>query len=116
MNQPAILRFHSAALARNSGTGPTNWLETPSTAWRPGLLCLDEPLSALDDATREEMYEVIRSVRRHTGVTALHVTHNMAEARVLADRILTTECAGGSGWTIKNLDRSLAKTSSGEVE
>lgn len=51
----------------------------------PGVLCLDEPLSALDDATREEMYVLLKSVRERTGVTTLHITHSHAEARRLGD-------------------------------
>jgi ABC-type sugar transport system ATPase subunit len=54
-------------------------------ACRPGILCLDEPLSALDEETRGEMYGVLRAVREHTGVTALHVTHNRAEACALGN-------------------------------
>src|SRR5262249_38668168 len=54
----------------------------------PPVLLLDEPLSALDDETRAEMYTLLRSVQRLTGVTALHVTHSLAEAKALADRIL----------------------------
>ena len=34
------------------------------------------------------MYSLLRSVQRHTGVTVLHVTHNWAETRMLADRVL----------------------------
>lgn len=56
-------------------------------ACRPELLLLDEPLSALDDETRGEMYKLLKSVREHTGVTTLHVTHNMEEAGRLADRV-----------------------------
>ncbi|MBI5384804.1 MAG: ABC transporter ATP-binding protein [Verrucomicrobia bacterium] len=56
-------------------------------ASRPGILCLDEPLSALDDDTREEMYALLDSVRRYTGVTTLHVTHHLGEAERLADVI-----------------------------
>jgi len=52
-------------------------------AANPAVLCLDEPLSALDDATREEMYQVLQSVREHTHVTTLHITHSRAEARRL---------------------------------
>jgi len=55
---------------------------------RPGILCLDEPLNALDDDTRQEMYKLLGEVRRSTGVTILHVTHNREEAEQLADRIL----------------------------
>src|SRR6185369_6362689 len=53
----------------------------------PGILCLDEPLSALDDETREEMHDLLRSVRERTGVTALHVTHHLSDAQKLADKI-----------------------------
>ena len=56
-------------------------------SFRPRVLLLDEPLSALDDETRQEMYALLRSVQRQTGVTALHVTHNRSEATVLADRL-----------------------------
>jgi molybdate/tungstate transport system ATP-binding protein len=55
---------------------------------RPGVLCLDEPLSALDDETRQEMYELLENVRQSTSVTILHVTHNLDEAEQLADKIL----------------------------
>jgi ABC-type sugar transport system ATPase subunit len=57
-------------------------------AARPDILCLDEPLSALDEETREEMYTLLDRVRRHTGVTTLHVTHHSAEAERLADRVV----------------------------
>jgi ABC-type sugar transport system ATPase subunit len=56
-------------------------------AFRPKVLLLDEPLSALDEDTREEMYGLLRLVRRQTGVTALHVTHSATEAHKLADRV-----------------------------
>jgi ABC-type sugar transport system ATPase subunit len=55
---------------------------------RPQILCLDEPLSALDDATREEMYGLLPSVRRLASVTTLHITHNRGEASRLADVVL----------------------------
>jgi len=56
-------------------------------AIRPGFLCLDEPLSALDEDTREGMYQLLESIRRQTGVTILHVTHHPGEAERLASRI-----------------------------
>jgi ABC-type sugar transport system ATPase subunit len=54
-------------------------------AMRPEVLLFDEPLSALDDDTRHEMYDLIRAVRKQMTVTVLHVTHNRAEAESLAD-------------------------------
>lgn len=56
-------------------------------AMRPGVLLLDEPLSALDEETRAEMYELLQAVKRHTAVTVLHITHSRSEAQHLADRI-----------------------------
>jgi ABC-type sugar transport system ATPase subunit len=56
-------------------------------SFRPEILLLDEPLSAVDEDTREEMYELLCRVQNETRVTALHVTHNSAEARVLAQSL-----------------------------
>jgi ABC-type sulfate/molybdate transport systems ATPase subunit len=54
-------------------------------SFQPQILCLDEPLSALDDETRAEMRSVLRTIREATDVTVLHVTHNLSDARQLAD-------------------------------
>ncbi len=56
-------------------------------AMRPDVLFFDEPFSALDDDTRQEMYGLLRLVRSQMAVTVLHVTHNRAEAECLADLI-----------------------------
>lgn len=63
-------------------------------AFRPGILCLDEPLSALDDETRMEMYDLLETVSARTGVTVLHVTHHLGEAERLADIILRVHDGG----------------------
>jgi len=55
-------------------------------SFRPSVLLLDEPLSALDETTRYEMHELLRRVKASTGVTTLHVTHSVSEAESLADR------------------------------
>lgn len=57
-------------------------------SFHPQVLLLDEPLSALDDDTRADMYRLLRSVQHRTGVTALHVTHSQSEAAKLADKLL----------------------------
>ncbi|SEG55782.1 sulfonate transport system ATP-binding protein [Methylobacterium sp. 190mf] len=58
---------------------------------RPGLLALDEPLGALDALTRIGMQDLIERIWRAQGFTALLVTHDVAEAVALADRILVVE-------------------------
>lgn len=57
-------------------------------AFQPSLLLLDEPLSALDEATRIEMHAVLRAVREKTRVTTLHVTHHREDAKALADVVM----------------------------
>ncbi len=54
-------------------------------SFRPAVLLLDEPLSALDESSRGEMQSLLRRVQATTGVTTLHVTHNESEASALAD-------------------------------
>jgi ABC-type sugar transport system ATPase subunit len=54
-------------------------------AWQPAALLLDEPVSALDAATRQSALALLKSINRTTHVTVLHVTHNEDEAAVLAD-------------------------------
>lgn len=57
-------------------------------SFHPNVLLLDEPLSALDESTRHEMYDLLRSVQKRVGVTTLHITHSWTEAQALGDRIL----------------------------
>src|SRR3990172_1591382 len=57
----------------------------------PSTLLLDEPLSGLDDTTRDKMIELLKQVQRTTGVTLLHVTHSNDDAARLADCRFTLE-------------------------
>jgi ABC-type Fe3+/spermidine/putrescine transport system ATPase subunit len=54
---------------------------------RPGVLLLDEPLSALDRGLRLQMQAELRRIQREVGITFLHVTHDQSEALSLADRV-----------------------------
>ena len=54
---------------------------------RPDTLLLDEPLSNLDANLREQMRFEIRRVHEETHITMVYVTHDQAEAMVIADRI-----------------------------
>jgi len=57
-------------------------------ATAPGLLLLDEPLSALDAIVRVKLRQEIRSLQRQLGVTTVMVTHDQEEAFAVADRIV----------------------------
>ena len=52
----------------------------------PKLLLLDEPVSALDAPTRDEVLAELRRVQREFAVTTIHVCHSIDEAKAVADR------------------------------
>jgi osmoprotectant transport system ATP-binding protein len=56
-------------------------------AAEPEVLLLDEPFGALDPATRDRLQQAFQRLRRELGLTVLFVSHDMAEALLLADRI-----------------------------
>jgi osmoprotectant transport system ATP-binding protein len=53
----------------------------------PRVMLLDEPFGALDPLTRDRLQRSFDGLRRQLALTAVFVTHDMAEALVLADRI-----------------------------
>ena len=57
-------------------------------ATSPGLLLLDEPLSALDAIVRVHLRQEIKRLQRQLGVTTIMVTHDQEEALSIADRIV----------------------------
>lgn len=57
-------------------------------AMSPGLLLLDEPLSALDAKVRVHLRHEIKDLQQQLGVTTIMVTHDQEEALVMADRIV----------------------------
>jgi molybdopterin-binding protein len=54
---------------------------------RPRILLLDEPLSALDAATRDRLRRELKSIHRTTGTTVIHITHHFEDIFALADRV-----------------------------
>src|SRR6266508_158856 len=57
-------------------------------AYNPAVLLMDEPFAALDALTRDDMQRLLAEVWRETGKTVVYVTHNVAEAVYLADRVV----------------------------
>ena len=54
---------------------------------KPKVLLLDEPVSALDEATRETVCMELKHIQQETGTTTVHVSHNFEETRIVADRV-----------------------------
>jgi ABC-type nitrate/sulfonate/bicarbonate transport system ATPase subunit len=57
-------------------------------AYNPSVLLMDEPFAALDAMTRDDMQRLLSEVWRETRKTVIYVTHNVAEAVYLADRVV----------------------------
>lgn len=60
-------------------------------ASEPQLLLMDEPFGALDPVTRDALGQRVRKLHAELGLTTVMVTHDMAEALLLADRILVMD-------------------------
>ena len=57
-------------------------------AYNPAVLLMDAPFAALDALTRDDMQRLLADVWRETRKTVIYVTHNVAEAVYLADRVV----------------------------
>ena len=55
---------------------------------KPKILLMDEPLSALDDNTREKMQKLIMDIHKETNNTIIMVTHSIEEAHKMCDEII----------------------------
>jgi putative spermidine/putrescine transport system ATP-binding protein len=62
-----------------------------AVAIRPGILLLDEPLTALDAALRDRLRGELNRLLRALGITAIYVTHDQAEAMELGDRVVVMQ-------------------------
>jgi osmoprotectant transport system ATP-binding protein len=78
----------------------------------PELLLMDEPFGALDPVTRDALGGRVRELHEELGLTSVMVTHDMAEALLLADRVLVME----AGHIVADATpRSLLAGAGGEV-
>ncbi len=53
----------------------------------PAVLLLDEPVSAIDEKTRDPLCRELKRVQRELSITTLHVSHNRNETALVADRV-----------------------------
>ncbi len=85
-------------------------------AGKPPLMLMDEPFGALDPLTRDALGERVRRLHDQLGLTTIMVTHDMAEALLLASRVLVMDqgrvvadetpaslLAGSGGTTAQNM-------------
>lgn len=88
LDMVGLTRFRDAFPAELSGGMQQRVAICRALILDPDILLMDEPFSALDALTREELQFEVRRVHQKTGKTILFVTHSMSEAALLADRIV----------------------------
>ena len=65
-------------------------------AREPKLLLLDEPFSAVDQMSRQALYRLLADLRRELSIPIVLVTHDLNEARLLADRLVVMDAGPGT--------------------
>jgi ABC-type Fe3+/spermidine/putrescine transport system ATPase subunit len=86
--QVNLERFGTRRVTDLSGGEQQRVALARTLAPRPRLMMLDEPLGALDRALREQLIGEVRQVLHHSGIPAIYVTHDQAEAFAIADRLV----------------------------
>jgi len=81
-------------------------------AGHPHLLLMDEPFGALDPVTRDALGKRVRALHGRLDLTTIMVTHDMAEALLLADRVLVMD---GGRIVADEAPRSLLAGAGGEI-
>ena len=79
------------ALVRVMPTPSSATAASPTPPALPGVLLLDEPFSAVDAPTRQTLYRELAALRQQVSVPMVLVTHDLAEARRLADRVVIVD-------------------------
>ncbi len=95
LNTYGLSGFESARPSELSGGMRQRAALIRTLALKPDLLLLDEPFSALDYQTRLSVCDDISSILRRTGKTAVLITHDLAEAISVADRVIVLSSRPG---------------------
>lgn len=83
--------LHARRPARLSGGQQQRVAVARALAREPKLLLLDEPFSAVDQMSRQGLYRLLADLRRELSIPMLLVTHDLNEARLLADRLVVMD-------------------------
>lgn len=100
LNTYGLAGFENARPSELSGGMRQRAALIRTLALKPDLLLLDEPFSALDYQTRLAVSDDISSIIRQSGKTAILITHDLAEAVSVADRIVVLSARPG---TVKSI-------------
>ncbi len=90
-----LSQFKEACIHQLSGGMKQRVALARALVLEPKLLLMDEPFTALDIQTRQDMYRLLLKIREETGITILFITHNVEEALLLSNRILVMRSRPG---------------------
>ena len=88
MNEMGLLGKEQQRIETLSGGEAQRVVLARTLLTDPKLLLLDEPLSALDVDLRRKIAHEIRTVLKSRTISAIHVTHDPAEAEIIGDRVI----------------------------
>lgn len=91
LQQVGLLGYESRNVLTLSGGEAQRIVITRALANQPEVLLLDEPTSALDEVAKTDVEILLETLIRSRHLTCIWVTHDMAQARRMADRVLVLE-------------------------
>jgi NitT/TauT family transport system ATP-binding protein len=97
-------KFRDAYPAELSGGMKQRVAIVRALSWNPSILLMDEPFSALDELTKNQLQDDLLGIWGREKKTVLFVTHNISEAVYLADRVVVMSAHPGAVKTIIDVD------------
>jgi NitT/TauT family transport system ATP-binding protein len=97
-------KFRDAYPAELSGGMKQRVAIVRALSWNPSILLMDEPFSALDELTKNQLQDDLLGIWGREKKTVLFVTHNISEAVYLADRVVVMSAHPGEIKTIVDIE------------
>ena len=91
MKNLGILPFENMYPSNLSGGQQQRTASARTLIMKPDMILFDEPMSALDAATRLQLRQELKRIQREFGITMIYITHDQEEAFAMSDRIMVME-------------------------